>query len=262
MPATLPRSLAVNAHPDAYANPNWWLRLRKRFDHTRFGRWWRRTAERRERLVLVFGISAAAGLVLMMVGLFLFPPTKRLYSVAGCQADLPLLSSCLDAAEMFEKGEGGPKNLAVAELLYERACLVKVIRDVSHRVKGTLLSAKGDACLNAGRLSEYPQSPVRNLRRAADLYIRGCDLGANDYSYAAACYRAGVLLRNTGTNSQVASYFARACEGQNAEGCFELGDLYSRGQGVSADTARAAGLYQQACSLGNKPACQALGGQQ
>src|SRR5258707_3940541 len=43
---------------------------------------------------------------------------------------------------------------------------------------------------------------------------------------------------------------SQACNGGDAEGCFNLGLLYRRGMGVAKDERRAATLYEQACKGG------------
>jgi TPR repeat protein len=47
----------------------------------------------------------------------------------------------------------------------------------------------------------------------------------------------------------------QACTGGEAQGCFNLGLLYARGQGVPKDECRAATLFEQACRAGMSEAC-------
>ena len=46
-----------------------------------------------------------------------------------------------------------------------------------------------------------------------------------------------------------------ACESSMKDSCKVLGDMYSRGEGVTADASRAKALYAKACRLGNDRAC-------
>ncbi len=50
-----------------------------------------------------------------------------------------------------------------------------------------------------------------------------------------------------------------ACDGGNALGCFNLGTLYERGQGVTQDFGQARTLYQKGCDGGNANGCFNLG---
>src|SRR5947199_571724 len=52
----------------------------------------------------------------------------------------------------------------------------------------------------------------------------------------------------------------RACQAGRAAGCFRLGVLYVRGQGVTADPKRANQLFDEACRGGSAAACAELGG--
>lgn len=52
---------------------------------------------------------------------------------------------------------------------------------------------------------------------------------------------------------------AAACDGGDAEGCFDYGVLYYSGQGVTIDKTRAAGLFVKACDGGVLGGCYNLG---
>ena len=53
--------------------------------------------------------------------------------------------------------------------------------------------------------------------------------------------------------------FTTACNGGYADACVDLGRCYERGVGVSQDNGKAKEIFQQACSLGDKPVCKQLG---
>ena len=55
--------------------------------------------------------------------------------------------------------------------------------------------------------------------------------------------------------ARAASFLERACEGGDAEGCYDLGVAYEKGTGVKADRRRAAELSKKACQLGFERAC-------
>jgi TPR repeat protein len=83
-------------------------------------------------------------------------------------------------------------------------------------------------------------------RRAASLYVKGCDLGD-----ALGCYNAG-LMSNDGRglprdHSRAAARYAEACEMGSSAACTNLGFLYENGRGVGRDRARAFALYRRGC---------------
>ena len=83
-------------------------------------------------------------------------------------------------------------------------------------------------------------------RRAASLYVKGCDRGD-----ALGCYNAG-LMSDDGRgvprdHSRAAARYAEGCEMGSSVACTNLGFLYENGRGVGKDRARAAALYQRGC---------------
>lgn len=57
-----------------------------------------------------------------------------------------------------------------------------------------------------------------------------------------------------------AGHFARACDAGSVEACGALGEMYSTGQGVTANGKIAAPMLAKACDAGIAKACGALGG--
>ena len=53
--------------------------------------------------------------------------------------------------------------------------------------------------------------------------------------------------------------FKKACDGGNMRGCFILGAMYERGNGVEKNEQKAAELYKKACDGGNMVGCGNLG---
>jgi serine/threonine protein kinase len=85
---------------------------------------------------------------------------------------------------------------------------------------------------------------------------RECDLDD-----AASCYNAGKHILNNFKNAPAAAvFFKRACDGNFANGCTDLGFMTESGNGVGKDASRAASLYQRACDLGAAHGCNNLGG--
>lgn len=55
-----------------------------------------------------------------------------------------------------------------------------------------------------------------------------------------------------------AEAFERACEGGNAEGCFELGTMYEKGTGMAPNPYHASNLYAAACRAGMSKGCASM----
>lgn len=58
--------------------------------------------------------------------------------------------------------------------------------------------------------------------------------------------------------SEAAAQFEKACDGGNPKGCFQLGALYEKGDGVVQNRYKAVSLYTQACTGGEKHGCSNL----
>ena len=72
-------------------------------------------------------------------------------------------------------------------------------------------------------------------------------------------FNQGVNAANKGNYAQAAKLFEQACHGGIAEGCFNLGNLYAKGQGVKQDYEKATKLFEQACHGGDERGCYNLG---
>jgi len=90
---------------------------------------------------------------------------------------------------------------------------------------------------------------TNDIRRALDALNRACVFGD-----AHSCAREGMYLatnpQQTGDVQRANVLFAQACDNNDGLGCEELA--------MTADDAKAAQLYDKACSLGNNNACGKL----
>jgi len=64
---------------------------------------------------------------------------------------------------------------------------------------------------------------------------------------------------NKGDHQKAAELWQKACDSEEARGCFNLGILYVDGQGVNQDHQKAAELWQKACDSGEAGGCFNLG---
>jgi len=79
---------------------------------------------------------------------------------------------------------------------------------------------------------------------------------------ARACYKLGFMwLKGDGVSAdapRAAGLFHRACQGGDMLACWTLGDMHYRGEGVALDKANAAALFEQVCQSGGETACLQL----
>lgn len=62
-----------------------------------------------------------------------------------------------------------------------------------------------------------------------------------------------------GCITSMGSRFERAkksCDGEDNEGCFNLGVIYEKGEGVEKNYQKALDFYDRACDLGNNLGCK------
>ncbi|UOR70313.1 tetratricopeptide repeat protein [Helicobacter pylori] len=58
--------------------------------------------------------------------------------------------------------------------------------------------------------------------------------------------------------TKAAYFYSKACELKDGWGCSFLGVLYYNGDGVKQDSKKAVALFEKACKLGYKKACEML----
>jgi len=104
----------------------------------------------------------------------------------------------------------------------------------------------------------YPDRHAPDPARAARLFQRTCDRG-----WLHACYNLGEMYyKGVGVSkdpARAARLYRKACDGGNMDGCTALGLMYYNGEGVSKDPARAVRLWRKACDGGDMDGCNGLG---
>jgi len=107
------------------------------------------------------------------------------------------------------------------------------------------------------KTSRRSKQTVAWAASAAELE-QACERGA-----AEACFKRGILLLDEGvatSESRAPSFFAKACGGGIASGCFNLATLSFQGRGMaSPNLSRAVGLFQRSCQQGLELGCFSLG---
>ena len=73
------------------------------------------------------------------------------------------------------------------------------------------------------------------------------------------CNELGILYLRKQDYTKAKEYYSRACDGKYTSGCFNLGGMYSNGEGVQQDFFKAKEYYSKGCDLGDNWSCGTLG---
>ncbi|RLB62444.1 MAG: hypothetical protein DRI90_09085 [Deltaproteobacteria bacterium] len=139
-------------------------------------------------------------------------------------------TGCIAWASRGRKLVLGGADLGMADVLVD-AC-----------VKGD-----GPACLVLGRIGSLPFLQAGKEAPDIDAFARGCDAGNG-----ACCNALGI--RTFPLEQEGRRALERACKLGDAPGCYHLGIVVAQ-PGDGQDTARATGLFMQACAWRFGPAC-------
>lgn len=143
---------------------------------------------------------------------------------ARCMAGSVLV--CTQLGDMYATGKGVARDLARAELAYERACNGGV----------------ADVCNTLGEIVEQTGSVEGGPPRAEQLFQKACDGGSSR-----GCLNLGLAAAAREDKARAFALFERSCNGGWAPGCHQLAVSYEQGEGVTQDVAKAVTLYTQAC---------------
>lgn len=68
-------------------------------------------------------------------------------------------------------------------------------------------------------------------------------------------YQEGQNALNNHNYDKALQYFTQSCDNGDSKGCFSLGNMYEKGEGVGQNKYQAVALYTQACRAGNPLGC-------
>jgi TPR repeat protein len=151
------------------------------------------------------------------------------------RCDGGISTACTSLGLRYAKGDGIPKDLGKANMLYTQAC------------------ASGDAGGCYQQAKAMDSAGAEQGSAVVALLVTACDLGD-----AAACGDAAQRLYNADEHDQVptmARMARKGCDGDDRQACLVLGVLYAYGVGVPLDMDQARKRLMQACSGGLEPAC-------
>ena len=194
--------------------------------------------------------------------------------VAGClaQCDAGDATGCTMASLVYGLGVDVPKDDAKATSLDKRGCELGdltacwsygvdfqsgtgVAQDKPKAAEMFLKvcsAGLGQACSSLARMYSgegkmgFPADPTKMMKYAE----RGCDAGDGQ-----GC---AMLAHGTPDKAKALHFLRLACDGNDSRACMEAGAAYEKGDGATADPAKAKPLYKRACTLGHKAGCEQL----
>jgi TPR repeat protein len=169
--------------------------------------------------------------------------------------------SCVNLGGMYLNGNGVPADPARAARLFQQAC--------DH----------GDmtGCGNLGAQFFYGNGIPQDFRRASSLLFRACGAGVSwsctalgqmnargagvpvDLLRAASLYQSGCAGGDKPACEAAVTVLTQVCDAGDENGCWQLGTMYAKGEGVQTDQRRGAALIQKSCDKGMVDACMELG---
>lgn len=137
-------------------------------------------------------------------------------------------------ARLYVAGDGVRRDALYAYLLYRRAAL----------------TSSAEAQNELGKMHERGVSPDQGSKPDPLLSLDYWTSSGMSRVEFDRLYEDGVV-KDSGT---AADWYQKSAAQNHAEGKFNLGRMYARGEGVPKDTARAIGLYEEAAALGSSNA--------
>jgi hypothetical protein len=116
----------------------------------------------------------------------------------------------------------------------------------------------GQACDDLGMMYGHKLGVSQDLKKSSSFYTRACDLNNPD-----GCYNIGnfyyVGTLNIVDEARARTLLAKACDGGSDEGCWTLGISYLQPSTGAADVSKALSVFTKACDAGMGSNCQQLG---
>jgi uncharacterized protein len=159
-----------------------------------------------------------------------------------------MVSACGPAASERKGPDGlGEVPVAAADSYYIAPAAPAEPIVVASEVVARCEGGDGAACVDAGFLYAVGERVALNYPRATELYSKGCELGV-----VLGCHRQALLITD-GRMGDPPDYvlaralYRRACDGDIAPACTNLGAMMMGGEGGAADVGASVALYAKAC---------------
>lgn len=112
-----------------------------------------------------------------------------------------------------------------------------------------------ESCLDMGNKDTDAIGKPTNLARGLLFFEKACSLGRAHACTLAALGHYTAKGSPTRDLMKAISYGTKACDGDDAVGCYNLGTVYKNATGLPNYAERAAALYARSCTLGSLIAC-------
>lgn len=181
--------------------------------------------------------------------------------------------ACYRLAELHQKGQGGPVDVAKATQLYEESCTYKYGEGCERRYQlATEVPTSPEleldfalkacdfqrplACMHAAGMIRAGRGAEPDLARVTKVYEKACALKDLD-----GCNGVGDLLADpegpAEDKARSLTAFIKACVGHSGYGCLRVGVAFHEGIGTPPDLARAQAHFTRACEFSEKDGCRA-----
>lgn len=160
----------------------------------------------------------------------------------GSPCEPPNIVGCVNLGKAYRDGTGVTKDPARAAEIFRTTCERKVdAAEEGSRVRACVL-------FGAFQISGFgvPEDVEAGLARSADGCARGDAVG---------CFNIASNHAFRKDFTRAAEFYKKACDGDDAESCYELGVLYDEAKGVPYDSVRSSALFRKACDGGLAKAC-------
>lgn len=169
---------------------------------------------------------------------------------------------CSHLASLYERGAGVGSDDERAMELYRTACSrghARACLKVGSLLEPPGVVSDGSTSNDEGSESTGKSAGERDgLLKAAVFYQIGCSSGSGG-----ACNSLGVVIGESGQfeieQGRVVRLYQRACELEDANGCFNLAAAFRAGEGVERSASEALKYFRRACDRGMNKACQFIG---
>lgn len=206
---------------------------------------------------------------------------RKWMKLVGSLAEGDNAAACNQLGVMHLEGKVAELDRAKAAFYFSKACALGSVKGCENAVARVVFptpgvesaavppqvfetlearleqSTDGRAAFLLGLAYETGRGRPAKAERALELYARGCDLG--HAGAAKGLVRVAFASGSTRDLAPAARLLTAAAEKGEAESCLYLANMHHAGRGVVHDEQRASELLENACRLGSREACDALG---
>lgn len=163
----------------------------------------------------------------------------------GSPCDAADIRGCVNLGDAYRDGLGVEKNPTLAAEIFRKACAAEPDPQNVDREE-----ARVHACVLLGALEISGLGVAENVESGLARSLDGCNRGD---SYG--CFNVAAMRAYREDFAGAATFYRKACDGGDAEGCYELGVLYDEAKGVPFDHELRTALFARACKGGFEKAC-------